>query len=228
MTNTLFLRLEGPLQSWGERARWSVRDTAPEPTKSGVIGLLGCALGLSEDAELRELSMRTQLAIRCDRPGVPLADYHTVTGGVMSAEGKIKINATTHEHETVVTWRHYLSDASFVAVVQSNDRPLIARLSAAVQSPHWPIYLGRKSCIPSRPIFEGTGDYPSLEAAVADWPCRQPLHTKADQVTLRAVIECLPTEGVRRRDEIDSRSRRTFLPRYTKDVTVTVKVQAEE
>ncbi|MGC8879968.1 MAG: CRISPR-associated protein Cas5, partial [Anaerolineae bacterium] len=32
MANTLFLRLEGPLQAWGERARWRVRDTAPEPT----------------------------------------------------------------------------------------------------------------------------------------------------------------------------------------------------
>jgi CRISPR system Cascade subunit CasD len=51
MANTLFLRLEGPLQSWGERARWDVRDTAPEPTKSGVIGLLACALGLSADED---------------------------------------------------------------------------------------------------------------------------------------------------------------------------------
>ena len=41
----LFLRLEGPLQSWGIRSRWDVRETQPEPTKSGVIGLLGCALG---------------------------------------------------------------------------------------------------------------------------------------------------------------------------------------
>jgi CRISPR system Cascade subunit CasD len=44
MANTLFLRLEGPLQAWGERGRWSIRDSAAEPTKSGVIGLLvhGC------------------------------------------------------------------------------------------------------------------------------------------------------------------------------------------
>ena len=49
MANTLFLRLEGPLQSWGERGHWAVRDTAPEPTKSGVVGLLGCALGRHDD-----------------------------------------------------------------------------------------------------------------------------------------------------------------------------------
>jgi len=43
--NTVFVRLEGPLQSWGTRARWGERDTELEPTKSGVIGLVACALG---------------------------------------------------------------------------------------------------------------------------------------------------------------------------------------
>ena len=56
MANTLFLRLEGPLQSWGERGRWSVRDTALEPTKSGVIGLIACALGYRDDTQIRPLS----------------------------------------------------------------------------------------------------------------------------------------------------------------------------
>ncbi|MFW9879088.1 MAG: CRISPR-associated protein Cas5, partial [Candidatus Thorarchaeota archaeon] len=30
----LVLRLEGPLQSWGLRARWDYRDTSTEPSKS--------------------------------------------------------------------------------------------------------------------------------------------------------------------------------------------------
>ena len=55
--NTLFLRLEGPLQAWGLRARWGERDTADAPTKSGVLGLLGCAMGLRrDDSELCSLS----------------------------------------------------------------------------------------------------------------------------------------------------------------------------
>src|SRR5690242_15982985 len=97
MPNTLFLRLEGLMQSWGERAHWSVRDTAPEPTKSGVVGLLACALGLNQDDDIRDLSRQVEVGVRCDRPGHRLVDYHTVTGGVMSAEGKVKRNATTHE-----------------------------------------------------------------------------------------------------------------------------------
>lgn len=220
MSNTLFLRLEGPMQSWGERAHWSVRDTAPEPTKSGVVGLLACALGLTEDDEIRQLSRQIDIGVRCDKPGVRLVDYHTVSGGVMSAEGKVKRNATTHEPETVVSWRTYLCDASFFVAIQAEER-LIERLAEAVQAPYWPFFLGRKSCPPSQPIFAGVGQYPTIESAL------QP-GTKGETRRVRAVITSSHREGIRRRDEVDSRSRRTYLPRYTHDITVDVPIQNEE
>lgn len=214
------------MQSWGERARWSVRDTAPEPTKSGVVGLLGCALGYSADGDLRALSRQLTFGVRCDRPGVLLVDYHTVVGGVMSAEGKVKKNAKTGEPETVVSERHYLCDASFLAAVKAEDPGLIERLAEAVRRPHWPIYLGRKSCPPSRPPFAGVGDHSTLAEALQALPIRS--KGEAGKVNVRAVIECRPGEGVRRRDEIDLRSRRTFLPRYTQDRLLTVDVEKEE
>ena len=43
----LLMWLEGPLQSWGDRSRYSRRETQLFPTKSGVYGLILCALGLS-------------------------------------------------------------------------------------------------------------------------------------------------------------------------------------
>ena len=49
MKYTLLLRLKAPLQSWGMASRFSIRDTAKEPSKSGVIGLLCAALGISRD-----------------------------------------------------------------------------------------------------------------------------------------------------------------------------------
>jgi CRISPR system Cascade subunit CasD len=179
--NTLFLRLEGPLQSWGERARWSVRDTAPEPTKSGVVGLLGCALGIKDDADLRELSEHLRMGVR------------------------------------------YLCDAAFLVALQGPP-DLVARLAKAVQSPHWPIYLGRKSCVPTRPPFEGTGEFADLESAL----CAQdlsgfPKPERSETPTIRAVIECPPENdgATRRRDELASRTLRTFAPRYTRDVWLT-------
>jgi CRISPR system Cascade subunit CasD len=202
-----------------------VRDSAPEPTKSGVVGLLACALGLRADQDIRDLSGSLHIAVRCDRPGVPLVDYHTVVGGVMSAKGKIKKNATTKEPETVESRRHYLCDASFLVAVQAPPE-LTARLAEAVQHPRWPIYLGRKSCVPSRPVFEGVGDCPSLETALEALPLR-PAGRTAEQ-RIRVVVECLPGQGVRRRDEIRSRSRRTFGPRYTRDLELLIAAQTEE
>jgi len=189
MSNTLFLRLEGPLQSWGERARWSERDTAPEPTKSGVVGLLACALGVNDDEGLRRLSQDLQLGVRLDRPGERLVDYQTV------------------KERMVVSNRAYLCDASFLAAVQGAEA-LIARLAQAVQNPHWPVYLGRKSCPPSLPVYAGVGDFPSLEAALR-WKLDGPV---------QAVLECGPDDGVRRRDAFDARSRRTYLPRYSRTI----------
>ncbi len=212
MSNTLFLRLEGPMQAWGERARWSIRDTAPEPTKSGIVGLLACACGLSSDADLRQLSRALRMGIRCDRPGTLLRDYHTVVGGVMSAAGKIKKNPNTGEPETVVSERYYLADASFLAAVMA-DANWISRLTDALQAPVWPFFLGRKSCVPSRPVYAGLGDFPTLEAALSHEPLQAPV---------RAVLECAPGEAgaVRRRDELFSRSRRAFGPRYTRDILI--------
>jgi CRISPR system Cascade subunit CasD len=221
MANTLFLRLEGPLQSWGERARWSVRDTASEPTKSGVVGLLGCALGVSDDESLRAISQGVRMGVRCDRPGRRIVDYHTVGGGydyptLLDARGKLK--KSSGRPHTELTWRHYLCDASFLVALQGTP-DLIARLAAALQSPHWPIYLGRKSCIPTHPPFEGVADFADLETALAEWPWRAPdgsiIPPPVEQA--RAVLGCPPTQdgAVRRRDEIDSRRHRTFAPRYT-------------
>ena len=51
--NTLFLRLEGPLQAWSDTSKFVIRRTMEAPTKSGVIGLICCSMGVrrSETSE---------------------------------------------------------------------------------------------------------------------------------------------------------------------------------
>jgi CRISPR system Cascade subunit CasD len=222
MANTLFLRLEGAMQSWGERAQWSMRDTAPEPTKSGIVGLLGCALGISSDEELGDLSQSIQIGVRCDLPGTLMSDYHTVVGGVMSAEGKIKMTAATKEPETVVSIRQYLCDASFLVAIRGNSG-LIDQLKAALQAPVWPYFLGRKSCPPASPVYTGIGDHPSLEEALQNF--KMPDRHSGKQV--RAVIECSPSDGTRRKDELVSRKHRIFRSRYTRDVLLDYSAQED-
>lgn len=225
MTNTLFLRLESPLQSWGENSQWSERRTAPEPTKSGIIGLLACALGWNDDARIAGLSRSLKLGVRCDIPGTPspLVDYHTVGGGyktpqLINAEGKPKVSSGKPHIEQ--TWRYYLCNASFLAAIQIRDDEngsLIDRLADAIQNPVWPLYLGRKSCPPARPIYDGIGNYPSLQDALVNHPAN---FTEDVQVKLavdrpRMVLECSSLEGIRRRNQLVSRTYWLHEPIYT-------------
>ena len=157
--NYLVLTLEAPLQSWGVRARWTVRDTAGEPTKSGIVGLLAACLGwgLEQDVRIAELARNLALGVRVDRPGQTLVDYHTVGGGrpptgVMSAAGKVKRTESTKEPETVVSERHYLADAAFTVVLGA-PADWLERIERALVDPVWPPYLGRKSCPPVIPLL---------------------------------------------------------------------------
>lgn len=224
--NTIFLRLEGPLQAWGLRARWGERDTADAPSKSGVIGLLGCALGLHrDDGRLHDLSDTLRFGVRVDLAGDILIDYHTTGGakaydgepeGMLSADGK-------HKRETDLSRRHYLADASFLAALQGEDTALIARLADALQSPAWPCYLGRKACVPAALIFAGTGQFADLQPALE----AQPFSPRVELAwqgragrpqALRLLIEARPGAGNRQYDNLGTPARRVFRPRYVREV----------
>ncbi|MFC4467749.1 type I-E CRISPR-associated protein Cas5/CasD [Streptomyces xiangluensis] len=80
MTSTLLIRLSAPLQSWGAVSRFSHRDTHSRPTKSAVIGMCAAALGHDRPTPLGPLA-DLRFAVRADRPGTPVRDYHTVGAG---------------------------------------------------------------------------------------------------------------------------------------------------
>jgi CRISPR system Cascade subunit CasD len=195
----LALSLEGALQSWGERARWSVRDTANEPTKSGIVGLLAACLGWGsqKDGDIAELARTITLGIRIDRPGRALIDFHTVGGGrpptgVMSAERHdvVKRTGKIKEPETITSRRAYLADASFLAVV-GGPSDVLDRLARASNDPIWPPFLGRKSCPPSIPLRPVRLEARDLESALAQVPLRlRPSERPTKQ--LRAVVEVPP------------------------------------
>lgn len=192
LPNTLFLRLEGPLQSWGDASKFVIRRTMEAPTKSGVIGLICCAMGLSRQAAREELQGLGRLAmgVRIDRPGVRWWDYHTVGAavGLRTAEGKVKEDAKG----TLITRREYLADASFL-VALLGDATLIERASLALKSPKWPLYLGRKSCPPAVPVFAGEGTFLDLEASLASVSWRARIKSGPDE----------PPEGKRRQYVLD-------------------------
>ncbi len=155
----LVLRLEGHLQSWGSTSRLSKRETNAYPTLSGVAGLIGNAMGLKKSVDVSDVSM----SVRIDRPGDLVRDFYTAgtVTGVAQASGGLYSDGVVGE-------KFFLSFASFLVVLDGPEGKL-AEWAEALQAPKRTLFLGRRTCIPSRPVFEALTEVPTKE--VLDfWP----------------------------------------------------------
>jgi CRISPR system Cascade subunit CasD len=185
---TVLLRLEGPLQSWGTRSRFPHRDTEREPSKSGVLGLIGAALGMprDDDARLARLAAGS-MAVRVDREGGSVEDFHTAGAGRFSGV-EYRVFGT---EDPVITRRSYLTDASFLVAMGFDDDALATEIDAAVRAPRWPLALGRRGCPPSHPVQVGLVDsQPEQALRRASWPCHKP-----PTAQVRLVVECAAGDG---------------------------------
>ncbi|MGI6547757.1 MAG: type I-E CRISPR-associated protein Cas5/CasD [Bacillota bacterium] len=152
--STLLLRLAAPLQSWGAVSKFNTRDTAREPTKSGVIGLLAAALGRNRAEPLDDLA-RLSFGVRIDQPGTILRDWHNAK----------KAGSKNPD----VTTRYYLADAVFLVGLEG-DRELLEKLATALKNPVFPLYLGRRSCPPEGLLVLGLREKPLRQALEEeDW-----------------------------------------------------------
>lgn len=140
--HVLLFQLEGPMQSWGYRSRFDYRDTALEPTRSGVIGLICAAMGIARGEDITRFDViRMGVRVRTDaegrpREGRPERDYHTALD-VIRANGS--------GVETVVSRRDYIADASFTVGLESENRDLLEEIATALRNPEWILFLGRKA-----------------------------------------------------------------------------------
>lgn len=193
MSSSLLLLLKGPMQSWGDESRFKVRSTATTPTKSGIVGLIAAAQGRRRTDDIEDLAA-LNLAVRVDQSGSLLRDYQT------AQEWQTKPN----EAAQLVT-RYFLSDAAFLAAVESDDRTLLENIADALQTPVFPLFMGRRSC----PV------HPGLVVGVTDCDAEQSLRDHAtwyattqhkkqspQQVSLALYRDALPSEsgGVPRQD----------------------------
>lgn len=162
MKQYLVFQLYAPLAAWGEEAVGEIRHTAQIPTRSAILGLLAAAQGICREEEeaLNNFNQRYHIAVRplssCERW---LRDYHTVS---MPRENK-KYRYATRRDElrlapddigTIVTQREYRCDGYWhVAVSATRDAPVsLENLRDALINPHFPLYLGRKSCPLALPL----------------------------------------------------------------------------
>jgi CRISPR system Cascade subunit CasD len=157
------------MQSWGTISRFDQRDTGKEPSKSGVTGILAAALGIDRSnwVDLEPLTYLS-MGVRHDRPGVPKMDYQTA--GCAETDTIIRASGKPAKDDGVVSQRFYLADAAFLVALENRDRDLLEKAFDGLRNPVWPLALGRKSYVPSEPIWikDGIQDAP-LRIVLEQW-----------------------------------------------------------
>ena len=181
---TLLLRLQAPMQSWGISSHFTSRDTSREPSKSGVIGLICAALGRPRDADISDLA-GLKMGVRIDREGILQKDFQVAQDILLAGGKKTK--------DTEISDRYYLSDAVFLVGLEG-PQAILEQIHAALQSPHWTLYLGRKAFPPGKPVWlhNGLQDEPLMES-LKKYPALIP----DSEESLRVVLESDVGEFVR-------------------------------
>ena len=172
----LVFQLQAPLASWGEPAVGEFRGSASHASHSAVVGLLGAALGLSRDAEAAHAALRDGygLAIGLLASGTLLRDFHTAQVPPRSAL-KNRPHFTRRQElavgklGTILSSREYRQNAACLVALQlrvpSAPAPSLAQLAGALRKPKFALYLGRKTCVPSAPLWPQLIEAASAHAA---------------------------------------------------------------
>ncbi|SDM82733.1 type I-E CRISPR-associated protein Cas5/CasD [Allokutzneria albata] len=178
----LLLRLGAPLQSWGTSSRFVRRNTDRAPSRSGIIGLLAAAQGRGRTDPLDDL-LQVSIGVRIDQPGTLERDFQTAR----TRDGA---------HSMPLSYRFYLADAVF-AVAIGAEPAFLDTLLAALRRPHFPLYLGRRSCPPAGKLLHGMRDGdPATVLTTEPWmasPWVRRTHHAAT-VDLDVVLDCAPDE----------------------------------
>ena len=207
----LILNLESPLMAFGGETVDNLGVIRRFPAVSMLTGLLANALGWRrvEGARHQRLQDRLVFAARIDREprgGVRLTDFQTAQLGAREkgwttrgepddrAGGANTYNAPHLRH------RDYFPDMCVTVALRlrpEDDSPTLDELAVALQEPVRPLFIGRKPCLPSAPLFADFTDGDTALAALRGLPLRYPGHAP-DPVPLQwprgeGVEELTPT-----------------------------------
>lgn len=148
----LLFTLAAPLASFGDVAPGERRVSASRPGRSMLIGLLAAALGLRRDDPRQEaFAASLAFAVRIDRPGSVLNDYHTT----QTAPARKNRRFTTRRQElevddlgTILSQREYRMDSAFTVAVIACDAPpfTLSEIAVALRRPRFLLSAGRRAC----------------------------------------------------------------------------------
>jgi CRISPR system Cascade subunit CasD len=165
MAPHLILVLEGPLCAYGSEmvdARGPVREW---PGASLLTGLLANALGYDRAQRSKHATLQARLdfAIRIDRIGEHMRDFqtaqllHSDQGWTTRGVPEGRAGGAAFYKNPHIRLRDYFADSRVVVALALRDPvqpPTLDDLTAALREPARPLFLGRKPCLPARPILE--------------------------------------------------------------------------
>jgi CRISPR system Cascade subunit CasD len=179
MTDFLLLRFEAPLLSFGGPVVDALHPTRLFPSQSQITGMLGNAVGYHhrDHEALEALQQRLRVAAGLIR-GEMLLDYQTVDLGLPAMVGTgWTTRGSPEEHgggsgrETHIRYRWHLADALAVValtLVPADDTPSLDEIAECLDHPARPLFIGRKSCLPTAPIRLGRVDAVDASAALRE------------------------------------------------------------
>lgn len=170
MTDSVYLRLAGPLQSWAKPAvAGNFVNTQEVPTASALQGLVAGALGYRR-GEWPGWISDIDFVVREDKRAQIVDDFHTIGSredeytfrrrlailqGIPAKSAK-SIAFKPGVGATVIARRTYLSDAEFLVRMTLDDHT--EDLDRAVADPVFSTYLGRKAFPATFPFYLGVGN----------------------------------------------------------------------
>ena len=160
---TIMLHLCAPLQSYGFKDYFEYRKTCLEPTKSAIAGMIACAGGIPrKDPRIKEIEQSITIKTKAyelprflgdlrekTTPPTIIRDYQIARG---TDENPIWQEEKKKRKTPLVITKEYIADTYFRIWVTGEDKTM-KKYALWLDDPKWPLYLGRKCCIPSIPIF---------------------------------------------------------------------------
>ena len=184
MPRHLILTLESPLMAFGGETVDNYGVIRPFPAASMLTGLLANALGWRrvERERHQDLQDRLVFAVRIDREphgGLRLTDFQTAQLGANDKgwttrgmpEGRAGGPNTYNAPH--LRYRDYFADMRVTVALRlepPDKKPTLEILADALQHPARPLFIGRKPCLPSAPLYRGVQDSASALAALLATP----------------------------------------------------------
>ena len=162
----LKITLEAMLQSWGlPKVNGDYFPTGTMPTKTGLVGLIGCVMGIPRnDARLEALMSELCFSVVPYSNDGIMTDFHVIN--VTEDRPMYQANGEKTKREqanSIITKRGYIQSGKFDVYI-SGDISLLKDIENAFLHPHWTPYLGRKCCPVSAPLIPAWVEAPDAAA----------------------------------------------------------------